>query len=68
MRFSTISGFKGLEAKAVILIDVDSFSDHQIRLLNYVAVSRASALLFVLYDRRKENDRQTMMVNSFTKL
>lgn len=68
VRFSTISGFKGLEAKAVILIDVDSFSDHQIRLLNYVAVSRASALLFVLYDRRKENDRQTMMVNSFTKL
>ena len=68
VRFSTISGFKGLEAKAVILMDVDSFSDNQIRLLNYVAVSRASALLFVLYDRRKENDRQTMMVNSFTKL
>lgn len=68
VRFSTISGFKGLEAKVVILIDVDSFSEQQVRLLNYVGVSRASTLLYVLYDRSKENERQTMMVNSFTKL
>lgn len=68
VRFSTISGYKGLESKAVILIDVDGFSEQQIRLLNYVAISRASALLFVLYDSHKENERQTMMVSSFTKL
>ncbi len=68
VRFSTISGFKGLEAKAVVLTDVDSFSDYQVRLLNYVAVSRASALLYVLYDSHKEQERQMMMVNSYTKL
>ena len=68
IRFSTISGFKGLESKVVILVDVDSFSDQQIRLLNYVAISRASTLLYVLYDSHKENERQSMMVSSFTKL
>ena len=31
-------------------IDVDGFADQQVRLLNYVAVSRASSLLYVLYD------------------
>ena len=68
VRFSTISGFKGLESKTVILTDVDRFSDHQIKLLNYVAVSRASALLYILYDRHKEQERQMMMLNSFMKL
>jgi hypothetical protein len=68
VRFSTISGFKGLESKAVILTDVDGFSDQQIRMLNYVAVSRASALLYVLYDSHKEQERQMMMVRSYAKL
>ena len=52
----------------VILTDVDSFSDETVRLLNYVAVSRASTLLFVLYDTHKEMERQRMMVNSYSGL
>ena len=50
IRFSTISAFKGLESKAVILIDVDNFTDQTARLLNYVAISRATSLLYILYD------------------
>ena len=68
VRFSTISGFKGLESKVLILIDVDGFTATYMRLLNYVAISRASSLLYVLYDSSKENERQTMILDSFTKL
>ena len=68
IRFSTISAYKGLEAKVVILIDVDGFTEHTLRMLNYVAISRASTLLYVLYDKSKESERQNMMVTSYLKL
>ena len=68
LRFSTISAFKGLESKVVVLIDVDGFSDNALRMLNYVAVSRASTLLYILYDKSKESERQNMMVSSYLKL
>ncbi len=65
VRFSTISGFKGLEAKIVILIDVDHFSDEDMRLLNYVAVSRACALLYILHDINAEHERQSMILTDY---
>ncbi len=68
VRFSTISAFKGLEAKAVILIDVDGFTDQTLRLLNYVAISRATSLLYILYDSSKEEERQNMLVSGFFKI
>lgn len=68
VRFSTISAFKGIDSKAVILIDVDGFSDQTIRLLNYVAISRASSLLYILYDSAKEQERQDMLVSGFFKI
>lgn len=68
VRFSTISGFKGLEAKVVILIDIDGFSDSSLRILNYVAISRACSLLYLLYDKNKEDERQTMLASNCIKL
>lgn len=68
VRFSTISAYKGLEAKVVVLIDVDDFSWQTAKLLNYVAISRASSLLYILYDSHKEHERQNMMVSSFIKI
>ncbi|MCD7790747.1 MAG: ATP-binding domain-containing protein, partial [Bacteroides thetaiotaomicron] len=62
IRFSTVSSFKGLEAKTVVLMDVDGFTGQNQRLLNYVAISRACALLYILYDSGKEEDRQNMMI------
>lgn len=61
IRFSTISAFKGLESKVVILIDVDGFEKEEERLLNYVAVSRAESLLFVFYDINRDAERQKMI-------
>lgn len=68
VRFSTISAFKGLESKIVIMIDVDHFSDEDTRLLNYVAASRASAMLYVLYDCKAEQERQNMILSGYMKI
>lgn len=68
VRFSTISGFKGLESKIVVMIDVDQFADEDTRLLNYVAASRACAMLYVLYDCNAEQERQNMILSGFTQL
>lgn len=49
VKFSTIRKFKGLESKVVILCDVDDINSEKSRNLNYVAVSRAKTLLYVLH-------------------
>lgn len=68
IRFSTVSAFKGLETKIVIMIDVDRLMDDDARLLNYVAASRACAMLYVLYDQQVEQERQNMILSGFTLL
>ena len=68
IRFSTISAFKGLEAKVVILFDVDGFSSQIVRLLNYVGISRACSKLYILYSKEKEQERQDMISNFYKKL
>jgi hypothetical protein len=56
--YSSISGFKGLEADAVILIEVDDLLSNQSRSALYVGTSRARALLavFTNEDSRDEYD------------
>lgn len=68
VRFSTIPGFKGLESKIVVLIDIDLFSGEAIRLMNYVAISRASTMLYVLYDSNVERERQDMILSGFAQI
>lgn len=64
IRFYTIQSFKGLEAKAVIMIDVDSFSDDHMRLMNYVGMSRARTYLEFFYDAKLYNERQQRLMES----
>lgn len=68
LRFSTIHAFKGLEAKVVIFADLDDFTEASRKLLNYVAISRAEALLYIFYSEQLEEDRQMMMRNGYVKL
>lgn len=68
LRFSTISAFKGLEARVVILADVDNLTEASRKLLNYVAISRAETLLYVFYSNAVEDDRQSLMVKGYAKL
>lgn len=64
IRFYTIQAFKGLEAKAVIMIDVDSLSDENKRFLNYVGMSRARTYLEFFYDNKLYKERQERLVKS----
>lgn len=64
IRFYTIQAFKGLEAKAVIMIDVDSFSDNEKRKLNYVGMSRARTYLVFFYDKQLHQERQQRLLES----
>ena len=59
--FSTISAFKGLEAKAVIITDMEHFSDQESRLLNYVGMSRACVLLYLFYSKEADEDRRKVL-------
>ena len=68
LRFATISSFKGLESKVVILCDVDSFAESSRKLLNYVAISRAETALFIFYNENAEKERQQMMLAGYQKL
>lgn len=47
-RYATIQGFKGLDAKIVILVDVDDISDKNFSRLMYIAGTRARTLLYVV--------------------
>lgn len=64
IRFYTIQAFKGLEAKAVLMIDIDSFSDENKRLLNYVGMSRARTYLEFFYDNKLYPERQQRLLES----
>ena len=64
VRFYTIQAFKGLEAKAVIMIDVDNFADDNRRLLNYVGMSRARTYLEFFYDNTLYQERQQRLLES----
>ena len=43
-------------------------SDENARLLNYVAASRACAMLYILYDRNAEQERQNMIMSGFAQV
>ena len=47
-RYATIQGFKGLDAKIVILIDVDEIQDRNFSRFMYIAGTRARTLLYVV--------------------
>jgi len=46
--FSSIHAFKGLEAPAVIITDIENLSEEQSRALLYIGMSRARVRLFML--------------------
>lgn len=47
INFYTVQSFKGLESSVVLYIDIPGFNDIKHRQINYVAMSRARALLYM---------------------
>ena len=64
IRYYTIQAFKGLEARVVILIDIDSFSEQKKRYLNYVGMSRAKTYLAMFYESSLYEERQERLLKS----
>lgn len=73
IRFATLFSYKGLESRAVILMDVDQLDDEREEVTNeicsqlYVAMSRASSCLYVLLRdnvRREYEDRVRSSIRS----
>ena len=58
IEFAEIGDFKGLEATAVAVLDVDDLESAVARATVYVAASRATTLLGVFYDKRVEGAYQ----------
>lgn len=59
--FSTIQAFKGLESKAVVLVDLEPAANHETDALLYVGMTRARTRLVMLFAEgvRSELDRRT---------
>jgi hypothetical protein len=47
-KFATIQGFKGLDSKIVVLVEVDNISDRNFSKFIYIAATRARTLLYVV--------------------
>ena len=54
--YASIHAFKGLEAPAVIITDIDNLSDERSRSLLYVGMSRARIRLYILMNEGCRND------------
>src|SRR5205807_5464060 len=60
VRFFTVQAFKGLEADAILLLDVHDLVSPRARRNLYVGSSRARAFLSVFLDRRTEADYERL--------
>jgi hypothetical protein len=58
MTWSTVSGFKGLENDAIILVGVDNVEKDWFRGIIYVGMSRARTRLYVVLSEACEQERQ----------
>jgi len=58
-KFATIQGFKGLDAKIVVLVDVDEIYPKHFSKFIYIAGTRARTLLYVIGSNEfwKNNDK-----------
>lgn len=65
VKFCTIHSFKGLESKVIILIDVDKLADADRKLLNYIAISRAKTMLYILYNKNIYGELSESLIRGY---
>jgi hypothetical protein len=61
IRYSSVHAFKGLEAPAVVLTDIEGIVDEQAKALLYVGMSRARVRLHVLMNERLRPSYDAML-------
>ena len=62
INYYTVQSYKGLESSVVFYIDIDGFTSYINRQMNYVAMSRAKALLY-LYVKEEIDDEYDKMLD-----
>jgi hypothetical protein len=61
VRYSSVHAFKGLEAPAIVLTDIEGIVDEQAKALLYVGMSRARVGLYVLMSERLRSSYDAML-------
>lgn len=61
VRFSSVHAFKGLEAPAVILTDIEGIDDEHAKALLYIGMSRARVRLHVFMNERLRSSYDSMI-------
>ena len=61
IRYSSVHAFKGLEAAAVVLTDIENIDDEQAKALLYVGMSRARVSLHVFMNERLRSSYDSMI-------
>lgn len=63
--FSTIQGFKGMENKYIILVDINRLNDEKLWSLFYVGMSRAQVGLYIFVDHKEKNEYKKIQRRRF---
>ncbi len=61
IRYASVHAFKGLEAAAIVLTDVENIDDEHAKALLYVGMSRARVRLHILMNERLRSSYDTMI-------
>jgi superfamily I DNA/RNA helicase len=61
VRYTSVHAFKGLEAPAIILTDIENVDDEQSKALLYVGMSRARVRLHVFMHERLRSRYDSMV-------
>lgn len=61
IRYSSVHAFKGLEAPAIVLTDIEGIEDEQAKALLYVGMSRARVRLYILMNERLRSSYDVML-------
>lgn len=61
IRYASVHAFKGLEAPAIVLTDIEGIGDEQAKALLYVGMSRARVTLHVLMNDRLRSSYDAML-------
>lgn len=61
IRYASVHAFKGLEAPAIVLTDIEGIGDEQAKALLYVGMSRARVALHVLMNERLRSSYDEML-------
>ena len=66
--YTSVYRFKGLEAPAVVLTDIERLDDEQSQALLYVGMSRARLQLTLLLNRKLQTAYQSLVLSNLRNL